>query len=49
MKIIGLLKLGFCWGSMDRMCISCEVPSITDTMLGISFANILGWLATEFT
>ena len=49
MKIIGLLKVGFCWGSMDGICISCEVPSIADTTLGISFATRLGWLATEFT
>ena len=36
MKIIGLLKVGFCWGSLDGMCVSCEVPSIADTTLGIS-------------
>jgi hypothetical protein len=26
----------FCWGSLDGICISCEVPSIADTTLGIS-------------
>jgi hypothetical protein len=36
MKKIGLLKVCFCWGSMDGICISCEVPSIADTTLGIS-------------
>ena len=25
-----------CWGSLDGICISCEVPSIADTTLGIS-------------
>ena len=25
-----------CWGSLNGICISCEVPSIADTMLGIS-------------
>jgi hypothetical protein len=24
------------WGSLNGICISCEVPSIADTMLGIS-------------
>jgi hypothetical protein len=36
MKRIGLLKVCFCWGSLDGICISCEVPSIADTRLGIS-------------
>ena len=43
----------FRWGSFDGICISCEVPSIADTPLGILeqylfFATRLGWLATEF-
>jgi hypothetical protein len=29
-------KYVFCWGSLDGICISCEVPSIVDTTLGIS-------------
>jgi hypothetical protein len=29
-------KYVFCWGSLDGICISCEVPSIADTTLGIS-------------
>jgi hypothetical protein len=29
-------KYVFCWGSLDGICISCEVPSIADTALGIS-------------
>jgi hypothetical protein len=46
-------KYVFCWVSLDRICISCEVPSIADTTLGISeqyfsFATRLGWLATKF-
>ena len=36
MKINGLLKVCFCWCSLDGICISCEVPSIADTTLGIS-------------
>jgi hypothetical protein len=36
MEIIGLVKVYFCWGSLDGICISCEVPSISDTTLGIS-------------
>jgi hypothetical protein len=28
-------KCVFCWGSFDGICISCEVPSIADTTLGI--------------
>jgi hypothetical protein len=36
MKRIGLLKVCFCWGSLNGICISCEVPSIADTTLGIS-------------
>ena len=35
MTRIGLLKVCFCWGSLDGICISCEVPSIADTTLGI--------------
>jgi hypothetical protein len=29
-------KYVFCWGSLDGICISCEVSSIADTTLGIS-------------
>jgi hypothetical protein len=29
-------KYVFCWGSLDGICISCEVPSIAYTTLGIS-------------
>jgi hypothetical protein len=29
-------KYVFCWGSLDGICISCEVPSIADTTLDIS-------------
>jgi hypothetical protein len=29
-------KYVFCWGSLYGICISCEVPSIADTTLGIS-------------
>jgi hypothetical protein len=29
-------KYVFYWGSLDGICISCEVPSIADTTLGIS-------------
>jgi hypothetical protein len=29
-------KYVFCWGSLDGICISCEVPSIADITLGIS-------------
>jgi hypothetical protein len=30
-------KFVFCWGSLDGICISCEVPSIADTALGNPF------------
>ena len=29
-------KYVFCWDSLDGICISCELPSIADTTLGIS-------------
>ena len=42
----------FCWGSLDGICILCEVPSIADVVAyqnnTLSSATSLGWLATEF-
>jgi hypothetical protein len=35
-KALVCWKYVFCWGSLDGICISCEVPSIADTTLGIS-------------
>jgi hypothetical protein len=32
-KALVCWKYVFCWGSLDGICISCEVPSIADTTL----------------
>ena len=40
-------KYVYCWGSLDGICISCEVPSIADTTLGISEQYLLFCHQTE--